>query len=219
MKQWYGTNELIGLPGMPNTRKGTLFRAKKESFKSRERKGKGKGFEFHISSLPEETKDALHGTSLKNSPVPAKAQATTDLLKAEPVDLQAIKQWQRDVFEARLLIYREYEQLKALHGTNKAIAKLVAMAKTETLPEHLQQAVTQANARRGKKGRTLSRSLLIRWQTEVTRKGITALVPATVPEQPIPKWAGYFIKAYNTPQKPSIPEAMAIMETILPKEI
>ena len=219
MKEWYATNELAGLPGMPKYQRSVTRKATGENYKSRKRTGKGGGKEYHISSLPEATKDAIHAKSLENAPVPTKDPETTALIEAAPVDLQAIKKWQREIFEARLLIYREFEQLKTLYGTNKGIAKLVAMAKTGTLPEHLQQAVTRANARRGKKGRTLSRSMLMRWQTEVTRKGITGLVPEGLPEQPTPEWATYFIKTYNTPQKPSIPEAMAIMETILPKEI
>jgi len=59
MKEWFSAKELENLPGMPKTVQGIIFKAKKESWLKRPRVGKGGGFEYHISSLPEETRIAL----------------------------------------------------------------------------------------------------------------------------------------------------------------
>ncbi|MGF1707471.1 DNA-binding protein [Enterovibrio baiacu] len=62
-KQWYSVLDLVGLPGVPATARGMRIKAERENWETRN-KGEGKGFEYHISSLPratiaELTKDAL----------------------------------------------------------------------------------------------------------------------------------------------------------------
>ncbi|MEI8607849.1 transposase [Enterovibrio sp. Hal110] len=62
-KQWYSVLDLVGLPGVPATARGMRIKAERENWETRN-KGEGKGFEYHISSLPrttivELTKDAV----------------------------------------------------------------------------------------------------------------------------------------------------------------
>ncbi|UTV30195.1 DNA-binding protein [Photobacterium atrarenae] len=57
-KQWFSVAEIVGLPGMPSSSFGVRKRSKSEGWECR-KKAKGKGFEFHISNFPEETRGYL----------------------------------------------------------------------------------------------------------------------------------------------------------------
>ncbi|MEA1989013.1 MAG: DNA-binding protein, partial [Pseudomonadota bacterium] len=57
-KQYFNAQELAGLPGMPSTVRGVRLKADKESW-TKQKKAKGKGFEYYISSLPEQTRAYL----------------------------------------------------------------------------------------------------------------------------------------------------------------
>ena len=59
-KEWYSSNELEGLPGMPNAATNVTRKAKKLGWKIQQVQGvKGVTFEYHISDFPLETKVAL----------------------------------------------------------------------------------------------------------------------------------------------------------------
>ncbi|MGD9949880.1 MAG: Mu transposase C-terminal domain-containing protein [Desulfobulbus sp.] len=214
MKQWFKSSELASLPGLPSSIPGILKKAKKEHWMARYSQGQGGGKEYHLSSFPAETQAALH---FKDAPVQAKDK---DLVIKEQTDqkLSALKGWQREIFEARVTLYREFEQLQKLHGTNRAVDTMVEMAKQESLPEHLMRCVSLANARKGEV-RTISRSLILSWQRTVRRNGITALAPKPVEKSGIPEWAGFFIQCYQKPSNPTIPEAMEQMAKIMPKTV
>ena len=55
---WFTVQQLVGISGMPKTTDGVRFKANNEKWERR-KKTKGKGFEYNINSLPEETKTAL----------------------------------------------------------------------------------------------------------------------------------------------------------------
>lgn len=59
MKEWYSASELAGTPGSPRTKSAVIRRAKRESWRDRPRKGRGGGREYHIQSLPQETRQHL----------------------------------------------------------------------------------------------------------------------------------------------------------------
>jgi transcriptional activator-regulatory protein len=60
MKEWYSAKELEGLDGLPAQATNITRKAKNENWKIREAKGiKGGAFEYHISSFPDVTKNAL----------------------------------------------------------------------------------------------------------------------------------------------------------------
>jgi len=68
MREWFPIAEIAGLPGVPNTVMAIHFRAKKGNWKSRKRDtGRGGGKEYHISSLPPETRAHLAAKYLSNS--------------------------------------------------------------------------------------------------------------------------------------------------------
>ncbi|AZL65971.1 hypothetical protein K4M66_001092 [Escherichia coli] len=58
--EWFSASELAGLPGMPGDKSSVNRRANKEGWKKRQRAGvRGTAFEFHISSLPSATREAI----------------------------------------------------------------------------------------------------------------------------------------------------------------
>lgn len=213
MKRWFTASELAGIKGMPSSVPGIIKKAKRERWAAKWRQGQGGGKEYHIDSFPPETQAALH---FIHSPVPA-VTADKELAIREKADtkLTELKGWQRTIFHARLALYREFEQLQQIHGTNKAVEAMVSMARNNELPENLMQCVTDANARKGE-SRTLSRSLILSWHRAVKRYGITALAPKAMEKGGVPEWAGFFVKCYHIPTGPTIPEAMESMAKILP---
>lgn len=58
MREWFTASELAGLPALPADRRNVRIIAAKQSWRSRDR-DVGKGFEYHITALPENTQAAL----------------------------------------------------------------------------------------------------------------------------------------------------------------
>lgn len=61
MKEWFTSQELAGMPGMPETERGVRLWAEKNLTKKRN-KLRGKGYEYHILSLPRETQSYIAQT-------------------------------------------------------------------------------------------------------------------------------------------------------------
>ena len=81
MSEWLTSIKLAGLPGLPATDRAIRIRANKEQWKSRPR-AVGKGSEYHISSLPAETRRylaeqavALQGQTVTDHAAGGKAMA------------------------------------------------------------------------------------------------------------------------------------------------
>lgn len=76
-KEWFTAKELASLPGFPSTERRARAKCLREHYLSRKRTT-GKGFEYHIDSLPVETRAHLNAEQLSNSiePVIAAARAS-----------------------------------------------------------------------------------------------------------------------------------------------
>ena len=59
MRKWFTAKQLAGLPGQPLSVQGVNLRAKRESWETRPRHGRGGGREYLLDSLPIETQSAL----------------------------------------------------------------------------------------------------------------------------------------------------------------
>lgn len=64
MNEWFSAQKLVGLPGLPGTVQGINSRAIRDSWQQRKHMGRGGGREYHISSLPDETRAALLNAAL-----------------------------------------------------------------------------------------------------------------------------------------------------------
>lgn len=130
-QQWYSLSELKGLPGLPGTTDGIRYKAKAEQWQSRKRQGQGGGYEYHIDSLPAETRKALavlsqpstttaqSGKIEGNKLAVANKVQQTQKQKSVEAGLQSTlglnkKEQQRD--QARTLILRDWENYRAISG-------------------------------------------------------------------------------------------------------
>lgn len=68
MGEWFSASDLAGLPGMPGTVQRVNAKAKRETWTSRPRSGKGGGLEYHMSSLPQQTQNHLIIQALNRNP-------------------------------------------------------------------------------------------------------------------------------------------------------
>lgn len=226
---WLTARELAeaGLPGLPGTESAMIRRASREGWPSRKR-SRSKALEYHVGGLPEGARNALLERAIAALPEPVllpEVAVRTLPAVIEKKELQApatLKGWQRRMMDARCVLLQYLEQLAEAHGVNRAIEAMVRSAQAGALPPHLQNVIGQANARGGKSGsRTLSRSTLLRWKREMKEAGgnYVALAPKEPARETVPPWAPYFLKCYRKPQKPSVPDALAELATILPPQI
>ncbi|ATA25407.1 Cro/Cl family transcriptional regulator [Brenneria goodwinii] len=75
-KEWFATNELTGIGGLPKSPQGLNKRARDDGWERRKRKGvQGRGVEYSLHSLPDEVKSQL---SMKEGAAPGY------LVKKEP---------------------------------------------------------------------------------------------------------------------------------------
>lgn len=59
-KEWFSTNGLTGIAGLPSTIQGINQKARREHWTSRKRLGiQGKALEYHIDSIPDKAKNIL----------------------------------------------------------------------------------------------------------------------------------------------------------------
>lgn len=68
MKAWFSLKDLAAAPGVPSKVQNIRARAVRESWLRRPRRGKGGGFEYHISSLPAVTQSAIRAAEPADTP-------------------------------------------------------------------------------------------------------------------------------------------------------
>ncbi|MBB8029082.1 transposase [Escherichia coli] len=187
MQLYVTANDLLGVPGMPVTAKGirqALQRfAHGRNDVSRRREGT-KAIEYHIDCLPEVTQRALREryveqlvateNNVSEVKVVTRKARNPDAVQAIEAyrgspqlmeeRLNALTEKQRRVSEARSALVVEVLRLERDGdlGRLKAINFLVEKARKGELPERLQQAAVNANAKRGA-NRTISRDPLYQW--------------------------------------------------------
>ncbi|PVZ89145.1 DNA-binding protein [Serratia sp. S1B] len=58
--EWFAAKELIGIAGLPSSTQGINLMARREGWVSRRRRGvQGKALEYHVDSLPADTRNLL----------------------------------------------------------------------------------------------------------------------------------------------------------------
>ena len=220
------------LPGLPASEQNMRTRAEREGWSFIEKPARGKNGtrrEFLIAALPDEARQALITKLLHNDvsssagdllppavasptgssrPVEGLAGGAVPSLAAPaglsiPAPAQ-LKDWQRQVAEARNSLLAEVKRIGASVGTESAIQTMVRLASEGGLPAHLQRLVPLANAKAGGEGkRTLSRRSLYRWLGDA-KAGFAALAPRDAEKLVIPPWAPALMKLRARPQGSSL---------------
>ena len=110
--EWFSASQLAGLPGLPGDKSSVNRKANKEDWKRRQKKGiKGVAFEFHISSLPTETQEALgmEVTSVENNEIDT--EALTKIIESVELLLASRAKKMPPATKARViaLLYRAFK--------------------------------------------------------------------------------------------------------------
>ena len=126
MKDWYGAKEIADVnraAGIePATERGVTKKALAESWQSRPREGRGGGREYHISSLPEETRIALIAPEEPAAPSPSDMDS---FLESRRITLSP-KQLADPAMQAKLACARAVSACPAYSGREKAYQALAA---------------------------------------------------------------------------------------------
>lgn len=121
-KEWFSAGELAGLPGLTRSITRINQKAEKENWQSRPRQGRGGGREYHISSLPVETRTAIA------------VQATNETIAAEQAQQEKKKLEAETKAYAEKLNAEAREKLAAIHR-----AKEESLKQFHKLPEWRQK--------------------------------------------------------------------------------
>lgn len=229
LKTHYSCAELAAmkLPGLPETKKGWIDLVAREDWIKQKRTGRGGGYEYQppapIMALIKEK--LLKKMVQSISPLPALVEPlkqTTDLT-LRTVNPGHLKDWQREIGEARAAICFEVKKLAQVGGTERAIRTVIDLAAREGLSPQLQRLVPIANAKAGT-DRMLSRRTIYRWLQELPNadapvSNLARLAPKTRESEEIPGWAPYLLNLYGKPQKPSLACCVEKLPETLPAGI
>lgn len=198
MNEWNTAADLVGLPGMPSTTRAVQLRAKREGWRSRKRKGRGGGNEYHISSLPEITRHAV----IQSHATERAAQLEDNALINKEDEPQLLAGWQRDIRDARLVVLGLVDELTPVLGVTSAVHQVAGMAQAGTLPPAVAGALHAANARSGK-ARAVHATTLFRWLNERAAGG-QKLAPKPKAMAAPPAWMPPLLALYQRPNKPTV---------------
>jgi putative transposase len=205
MKTHYTAKELADLPGLPNTERSVQRLADREAWPFQKRAGRGGGKEYPLTTLPAETREHLTRQVMANAPVVAPAAPAPAVIQhIVAATTSQLKQWQRDVMEARVAIMRLIERAAPVVGVNKAINTIVKASVNGELDEY-----AAANARKGQ-GRTLSYNGIIKWWMAWKKSDSNPMVlaPKDTENYLEPAWAASFMECWSKPQKPCLTEVL-----------
>ncbi|ERX27558.1 hypothetical protein Q009_04334 [Pseudomonas aeruginosa U2504] len=156
MSSWHVVSELVGLPGIPLTAQGTRKLASREGWQGRRREGT-KATEYHISSLPEETRKALLKQAVKAiaAQAPAAEQLPTPrTTKGKRAIWQrasaegALTHRQTIIRDARLLVVNVLQRMQN-QGMNQRTAciQLLTWAASGELDRNTLNALAMGNSK------------------------------------------------------------------------
>jgi len=212
MRDWYTSQELAGLPGLPGTVPGIRKLAARLEWDSRKRAA-SKAVEYPFSCLPPETQAALMAQSIAEAeasvPKAPAVVSETKTLTAPTKSAAKLNDIQRNVMVARLCFIREIERMSAKTSQNRAIDVLVKQARDNALSPYLTERLELANNKKSGE-RTLSERSLKRWIAAYRSEGETGLAPLRQrPNLTVPAWATAFLRCYQRPTKPSVAASYA----------
>lgn len=217
----YSCRELaeMRLPGYPESERRLRDKILREGWAYIEMASPGRGGMLR-KYLPPASVAAL----IKDRAVQALVQSVPTLpveqlpvVSTPAVQPAALKDWQREVAEARAAICAEVRRLAVVGGTDRAVRTMLDLAGRGQLAPHLQRLVLVANARAGA-AQSLSRRTLYRWLSD-SQGGWAALAPRSREQLAVPDWAPYLLKLYQQPQRPSLTYCIELLPTVLPSSI
>lgn len=235
---FFTVKELVNSPGLPQTEKGIrdLLKKRVGGAVELQRKREGsKAYEYHLNCLPAETREYVRlsrcRTTVERSTgdqvetpagktVKAVSTITTlDVIRKYPAiaerKVSALTNQQRKTADARMTLVNEVIRLMNNGLTRKAAVEFIASeSQNSTLPEPIQVAADQANARKGSTRAGVGKSSLHQWLTDylATANGTERLalmapgvIQARKPEDI--RWLNIFLRYWRHPCGDSIRES------------
>ncbi|MDQ1185384.1 Mu transposase C-terminal domain-containing protein [Agrobacterium larrymoorei] len=212
----------LKLKALPLTKQGVLEHAKREEWAAtalcRRRAGRGGGYEYHISLLPEVLQAALHAERNRELVlVNQEAKRSQEIARREKISTADLSARQRDVMNARSTILSAIDMLQISNGMSQrqAIQSFLADPAAVEISETI---LRVANDRANKA--SVSRATLYDWFKLRDTVGVGALAPLPTKEkQDIPSWFWQFLRFYAQPQKPCLTDALDQFKKALPAHI
>ncbi|WP_243310088.1 DNA-binding protein [Fundidesulfovibrio agrisoli] len=199
-KDAYTASELADVLGV--SRQAVDARAKRESWESRPRQGRGGGKEWLVASMPVATREAIAAAMMRQDAPPAAVPAVSAPAPAAPASpLATLTEHQRETALARLAFVREIERTSAVVGKEGAIRNLLKAASEGTLAPRLAELIPVANDRYGDGSSRpvgLSRRRLYEWCSKFTADGERGLAPQHKGrDMHVPAWAPGFLAIWQ----------------------
>lgn len=206
------------LDAFPENRTAALRVASRDGWnllgpdRARKRKGRGGGWEYHVSCLPDAAQADWHRRQ--------RAAATTEIAQREAAVVKAmvaetpdkVAAHRRRIMEARGAIMVELRRREMLDGSaTKAIANLLAEAHAGLLPAPLMEALSQSAEKGRGELRLPSRTRLFAWRQAYQDGGVRALLPQARPQETkaqMPGWLPGLLRHYCKPSKPTLAKAL-----------
>lgn len=127
MKEWYAAKELAGLPGMPGTERSVNRKAQKEQWRFQDVPAPGgpggKRREYHLSSIPEETRIAL--LEAEAGIVTMDETAFREYLSSCKISLTPAE-IADPIMQAKIACAKAFENMPAYGGREKLLETLAA---------------------------------------------------------------------------------------------
>ena len=221
----------LKLIDFPETESGVIRLSKRESWQAlgakyaRKRRGRGGGWEYHVSCLPEAAqRDFLQRRKATEAKTEIAERAETEASVIE-TSSETLSARHRRVMEARAAVLREVDRRSAMEGQSRrqAILSLIAdMAwdlKCRAAGRHDQCVLDEAFLQmaliandRGKRRKALSRTSIYAWIKDFEAGGVVALAPVrTRTDRPLMEvypWLMPFMGFYARPSKPTMAHAL-----------
>lgn len=180
MKEYFTAQELAGLAGMPRSDRRVRDKAQRENWQAQMRTGRGGGLEYHIESLPLETRKALAASrpgvtseaakdgaeAGRKLVLAARVEGETHLRQAEDVLKKALqlpqRERQRDADRSAILLdWAAYRKLSG-EAVNPSLASYSALYNAGQRPgmEAVRQRIAAVNP-----------STLAKWRRRVKQEG------------------------------------------------
>ena len=234
----------LRLTGLPTTKRRINIMAQREGWqqlgsrKARIRQGRGGGWEYHVSCLPEAAQDDYRRMQQAESAEPSSAERVAERTAAGmPATRQSVTAHsarQRRVMEARAAILREVDRRVFTGNVSRRKAILALVEDTAwdlhcveqgrndqcvLTPELLQAACDANDRRKGDQRKVLSLRGVYTWLQAYEADGAVALAPAvTRQRQDHPEWLNGFLRFYCTPARISIGHALERYGASLPQD-
>lgn len=204
--------ERLALPGLQIKERAIQIRAKREAWPCQRRGGRGGGWEFPESVLPNSARDELKARASREAAKQALAvTAEKQQRQIAAVPSTALTARQRQVMEARAAILLEVDRRVMIDRVTvtSAIRAVATASALGVLQGGLQQLAGIANDRSDGAGR-ISERVIFLWRAARDQGGLPALAPQlTRQKEKLPEWFGTFIGYYAQPQKPTAMAALA----------